>query len=268
VTRHPAGIGVYRADGSDTRLIAHTYDVNPDYYATEFVMPSPDGKVVIFNSNMRSSGRYDLFVAEMPLGGSPPPPPPPSTQNVVWTNLTNVTANGNSVTKTSGCDGCADAGPISSQTITSGDGYVEFQLSANTANGAAGLSNGSTDNTRDDVDFAIARAGVSRRKSGRMESTKPRRRSNGTAVFRVKSSMASYNTKRMARSSTRAVRCRPIPCCSTLGSAPSPPQSTCGDFRPSELKIRGSGARAQPSALGPRAQRRLANGLQSRGGVP
>jgi len=29
--------------------------------------PSPDGKVVIFNSNMNGSGRYDLFVAEMPL---------------------------------------------------------------------------------------------------------------------------------------------------------------------------------------------------------
>ena len=179
------GLGVYRADGSDTRLIAHTYDVNPDYYATEFVMPSPDGKVVIFNSNMQSSGRYDLFVAEMPLGGSPPPPPPPSTQNVVWTNLTNVTANGNSVTKTSGCDGCADAGPISSQTITSGDGYVEFQLSANTANGAAGLSNGSTDNTRDDVDFAIARAGgvaAEVRENGVYKAETP---FDGTAVFRV-----------------------------------------------------------------------------------
>jgi hypothetical protein len=30
-------------------------------------MPSPDGKVVIFNSNMNGSGRYDLFVAEVPL---------------------------------------------------------------------------------------------------------------------------------------------------------------------------------------------------------
>jgi len=153
------GLGVYRADGSDTRLIAHTYDVNPDYYATEFVMPSPDGKVVIFNSNMQSSGRYDLFVAEMPLGGSPPPPPPPSTQNVVWTNLTNVTANGNSVMKTSGCDGCTDAGPISSQTIISGDGYVEFQFSANAALVAAGLSNGSTDNSYPDIDFGIVRLG-------------------------------------------------------------------------------------------------------------
>jgi hypothetical protein len=29
--------------------------------------PSPDGKVVIFNSDMQNSNRYDLFLAEVPL---------------------------------------------------------------------------------------------------------------------------------------------------------------------------------------------------------
>jgi Bacterial Ig-like domain (group 2) len=64
------GIGVVRSDGSDARLLVHHYDINPaslDYYADPFAQLSPDGKVVIFNSNMLSSGRYDLFVAEMPL---------------------------------------------------------------------------------------------------------------------------------------------------------------------------------------------------------
>ncbi len=60
-------IGVVRSDGSDARLLVHHYSPNPDYYADPFAQASPDGKIVIFNSNMNGSGRYDLFVAEMPL---------------------------------------------------------------------------------------------------------------------------------------------------------------------------------------------------------
>jgi hypothetical protein len=61
------GIGVVRADGSDARLLCHHYTHNPNYYDNAWGQPSPDGKVVIFNSNMSGSGRYDLFVAEVPL---------------------------------------------------------------------------------------------------------------------------------------------------------------------------------------------------------
>ena len=61
------GIGVVRADGSDARLLCHHYTHNPDYWDNAWGQPSPDGKVVIFNSNMSGSGRYDLFVAEVPL---------------------------------------------------------------------------------------------------------------------------------------------------------------------------------------------------------
>ena len=60
-------IGVVRSDGSDARLVVHHYSASPTYYADPFAQPSPDGKVVIFNSNMNGSGRYDLFVAEIPL---------------------------------------------------------------------------------------------------------------------------------------------------------------------------------------------------------
>jgi len=62
-------IGVQRSDGSDQRLLLHHYSVNPgpSYWAIPWGTPSPDGKVVIFNSNMNGAGRYDLFVAEMPL---------------------------------------------------------------------------------------------------------------------------------------------------------------------------------------------------------
>ncbi len=62
-------IGVQRSDGSDQRILVHHYSYQKpiDYWSLPFGMPSPDGKVVIFNSNMNGSGRYDLFIAEVPL---------------------------------------------------------------------------------------------------------------------------------------------------------------------------------------------------------
>jgi hypothetical protein len=65
-------IGVERSDGSDQRLLLHHYSLNTPqtpltYFAFPMGTPSPDGKVVIFNSNMGGSDRYDLFIAEMPL---------------------------------------------------------------------------------------------------------------------------------------------------------------------------------------------------------
>ena len=43
-----------------------------------------------------------------------------------WTSDSNVAVNGNSLVKTGGCSGCGDAGAVSAQQISSGDGYVEF----------------------------------------------------------------------------------------------------------------------------------------------
>jgi len=62
-------IGVQRSDGSNQRLLLHHYSLEKplDYWTLPFGMPSPDSKVTIFNSNMNGSGRYDLFVAEVPL---------------------------------------------------------------------------------------------------------------------------------------------------------------------------------------------------------
>jgi hypothetical protein len=47
-------------------------------------------------------------------------------QDVVWTNIVNATASGNSLQKTTGCDGCQDAGGVSQQTIASGTGEAQF----------------------------------------------------------------------------------------------------------------------------------------------
>jgi len=60
-------VGVQRSDGSDQRLLLHHYSSYSSYFALPWGTPSPDGKVVLFNSDMNGSGRYDLFVAELPL---------------------------------------------------------------------------------------------------------------------------------------------------------------------------------------------------------
>ena len=60
-------IGYVRSDGSDVRLLAHTYQAGDSYWSLPFATSSPDGRVVIFNSNMMSpAGRTDLFVIEVP----------------------------------------------------------------------------------------------------------------------------------------------------------------------------------------------------------
>src|SRR6478672_3814518 len=46
---------------------------------------------------------------------------------VQWTNIVQAdTPGGNGLHKTAGCGGCSDAGANSTQTLTTGDGYLEF----------------------------------------------------------------------------------------------------------------------------------------------
>ena len=59
---------------------------------------------------------------------------------VAWTNLVNLTANGGSLTKTGGCDGCEDATANSQQQIAS-SGYLQFTASETNTLRAAGLTN-------------------------------------------------------------------------------------------------------------------------------
>ena len=74
---------------------------------------------------------------------------------VTWTALVNVTVTDHVLQKTSGCDGCFDAGAISEQQITSGDGYVEFTIGETDTLFVAGLSHGNSGTGYDDIDFAF-----------------------------------------------------------------------------------------------------------------
>ena len=75
-------------------------------------------------------------------------------QNVVWTSPVNVSVSGNTITKNAGCDGCFDAGAVSQQTIVSGNGAVEFTVSAG-AYATVGLSNGNTGPAAEEIKFGL-----------------------------------------------------------------------------------------------------------------
>ena len=94
---------------------------------------------VVWNTTTASNGSHTLTAVakdaagntktSMPItvtvanGGGP-------SGNVVWTNPVNVAVNGNTITKNGGCSGCWDAGATSQQTITSGNGSVQFGISS------------------------------------------------------------------------------------------------------------------------------------------
>src|SRR5205823_939518 len=63
--------------------------------------------------------------------------------------------NGNSVTKTGGCDGCYDAGAISQQTITAGDGYAQFSPSVTGPLRATGLTQSFASSNPGTIAFGI-----------------------------------------------------------------------------------------------------------------
>src|SRR5262249_1021524 len=74
---------------------------------------------------------------------------------VAWTSLVNVTATGGSLKKTSGCKDCQDAGAVSAQTISSGDGYLEFTMGEIVSERAIGLSRGNPGTTINEIAFCL-----------------------------------------------------------------------------------------------------------------
>jgi alpha-tubulin suppressor-like RCC1 family protein len=73
--------------------------------------------------------------------------------NLVWTDAAGVSIAGQSLTKT-GAAGWT-SGAASTNTIESGDGFVQFTATETDKNRAAGLGNGNTDAGLADIDFGI-----------------------------------------------------------------------------------------------------------------
>lgn len=78
-----------------------------------------------------------------------------STQNVVWTSVTNCVVSGNSLQKTSGRDDESDAGAVSQQQLVSGDGYFEFTAGVTGKIRFCGLTHSVSGTEYTAIDFAI-----------------------------------------------------------------------------------------------------------------
>jgi hypothetical protein len=61
----PGGIVLITSNG-ERRLLAHAYNTTSVYTFYSFAKFSPDGRYVLFTSDMNGSGRSDLFLAELP----------------------------------------------------------------------------------------------------------------------------------------------------------------------------------------------------------
>jgi hypothetical protein len=67
-------IALMRLDGSEARLVAHHYslDAERQYQAMPKATISPDGKLIIFSSNMNDrDGRVDVFAVDVPTKKGP-----------------------------------------------------------------------------------------------------------------------------------------------------------------------------------------------------
>lgn len=77
-----------------------------------------------------------------------------SSQNVTWTNAVGVSVSGNSLTKNV-ANAWGNSGAASTQSLTSGSGYVEFTPTYLGGLRACGLGNGDSNQNYTDIDFAI-----------------------------------------------------------------------------------------------------------------
>src|SRR5439155_26370906 len=71
----------------------------------------------------------------------------------------NVTATGNTIKKTGGSPSTWDAGAVSNQSVAAGDGYVQATVDVTSTYRMFGLSNGDTNQSHTDIDFAAYLAG-------------------------------------------------------------------------------------------------------------
>jgi hypothetical protein len=181
----------FRLDGSlTTQVVApNMTDLNASGGGTDDYAKLPKGNIdvtgeyFIWTANA-GTNRLDAFIVRIPRfeGSAPPPssaptpvpapepaPTPAPTPDpspapaapvlpsvaVRWTNLVNATAADNSLRKTGGCGGCSDAGAVSAQRITGGDGFVTIGTSDTRALRFIGQSSGNSGTAPAEIQFAL-----------------------------------------------------------------------------------------------------------------
>lgn len=82
------------------------------------------------------------------------PSTPSTSGSLTWSQLRNVQVSGNSLVKSSNCDGCADTRAVSQQTLTDGNGFVEFTVSNTQGLGFLGVGTTSA-NSATALDYAL-----------------------------------------------------------------------------------------------------------------
>jgi YD repeat-containing protein len=86
--------------------------------------------------------------------------PAPTPKNVVWTNVSStIQVTGNSIQKVSGTSSWYEAGAVSSQMITAGDGYMEFTPGETITWRMCGLGNTDSSAYYGDIEYAFFVAG-------------------------------------------------------------------------------------------------------------
>ena len=164
--------GSYRGDiavnaGDVLRISVHSGSVNfarnGEVFYTSTAMPSYPLRAyaTLFASGSTvADARFAVSVGDDPVADAPLPPPDPENGPVTpaavqWDTLVNAKLKGSSLIKNGGCDGCADAGALSQQQITEGEGYFEFTVDETTRLRYAGLSSGQKSRVSAPIDFAF-----------------------------------------------------------------------------------------------------------------
>ena len=78
-----------------------------------------------------------------------------TSQAVEWIRTVNVAVAGSTLQKSAGCDGCADAGGFSAQTLLAGDGYFEHEVADTNTFRAAGLAHIAPQATYQAIEFGL-----------------------------------------------------------------------------------------------------------------
>jgi hypothetical protein len=122
---------------------------------------SPTGSSTPDSSGTSSPPSGTADPAPAPTSSTPPAPAPSPTSSggsatpVAWTDVVNASTIGNSLMKSGGCGGCADAGAVSAQSIAAGDGYVEFTVPESGTLRFIGLSSGNGGTDPGEIRFAL-----------------------------------------------------------------------------------------------------------------